>query len=113
MSYSPGFRDFVIEQLSRVAPVTGRGMFGGVGIYCDSLFFALISEDVLYFKVDDGTRARYEAAGMRSFRPYGEGTRGMDYFEVPAELLENPVELRPWMFDAIGAARNKVSRKRK
>jgi hypothetical protein len=33
MAVSAEFRAFVLEQLGRVAPVTHRGMFGGVGIY--------------------------------------------------------------------------------
>jgi len=27
-------------------------MFGGVGLYCDGLFFALLDDDRLYFKID-------------------------------------------------------------
>jgi len=32
MAVSQSYREFVLEQLGRVAPVTGRSMFGGVGI---------------------------------------------------------------------------------
>jgi DNA transformation protein and related proteins len=69
---SPGFRSLVLEQLGRVLPeVHGRSMFGGVGIYSGSYFFALIDDDTLYFKVDDLTRADYEQRYMNPFRPYG------------------------------------------
>ncbi len=55
MAVSQSYREFVLEQLGRVTPVTGKSMFGGVGIYAQGLFFALIAEDRLYFKVDDAS----------------------------------------------------------
>ena len=48
-------------------------MFGGVGIYAGELFFALIADDTVYFKVDQSNRPEFEARGMGPFRPYGEG----------------------------------------
>jgi TfoX/Sxy family transcriptional regulator of competence genes len=32
MAFSKGYRDFVVEQLERIAPVTAKSMFGGVGL---------------------------------------------------------------------------------
>ena len=64
MSVSQGFRAFVLEQLARTTPgLRARSMFGGVGLYSGDLFFALMDDDVLYFKVDDTTRARFEKRG--------------------------------------------------
>ena len=45
MAVSQSYRDYVLEQLGRVTPVTSKSMFGGVGIYAEGLFFALIAED--------------------------------------------------------------------
>jgi TfoX/Sxy family transcriptional regulator of competence genes len=39
-------------------------MFGGVGIYAGNLFFALIADDTVYFKVDAATRPQFEERGM-------------------------------------------------
>ncbi len=74
MGVSPSFRTFVLEQLSRLdSLVRARSMFGGVGIYSGELFFALIDEDTLYFKVDDSNRPDFVARGMQpsSVRPRG------------------------------------------
>ena len=88
MSVSPSFRSFVLEQLGRVTPgIRARGMFGGVGIYAAELFFALLDDDTLYFKVDDVTRPQFESRGMTPFRPYGEEGEVMGYYEVPAHVL--------------------------
>jgi DNA transformation protein len=86
-------------------------MFGGVGIYAADLFFALLDDDTLYFKVDDTTRGQFEAHGMEPFRPYGEGGEVMQYYEVPEEVLEDPEVLRSWVEAAVEVAR-KAKRKR-
>ena len=86
-------------------------MFGGVGIYAAELFFALLDDDTLYFKVDDGTRPQFEDRGMAPFRPYGEDGEVMGYSEVPADVLEDPEELRAWVGAALGVARRAKGRR--
>lgn len=106
MSVSENYQSFVIEQLGRVLPaVRGRRMFGGVGVYSGATFFALMGNDVLYFKVDDRTRPTFEARGMRPFRPFGEGGEVMQYYEVPADVLEDLETLRVWAEDAVDVGR--------
>lgn len=112
MPVSPAYREFVLEQLERVAPVTARSMFGGVGIYSGGLFFALLADDTLYLKVDGSNRPHFEARGMEPFRPYGD-ERAMQYYELPAELLEDPDRLRPWVDAALAVARGAKTRKRR
>ena len=112
MTVSDSYRDFVVEQMNRVRPVTAKRMFGGVGIYSQGLFFALIAEDRLYFKVDDTTRPDFEQLGMEPFRPFGED-RAMGYYEVPADVVEDPVQLAPWMQKAIDVSSDAKRRKRK
>lgn len=105
MAVSAEFRDYVLDQLRATAPVTARPMFGGVGIYSRGLFFALIAEDVLYFKVDATTRKAYEERGSQAFNPFGKGR--MNYYELPEDVLEDADELRAWMDAALAVARRK------
>ena len=113
MAVNPSYREFVLDQLGRVAPgIRGRGMFGGVGIYADDLFFALIGDDTLYLKVDDSTRAGFEQAGMGPFMPFGEGGEVMQYYEIPADVLEEPDRLRGWVEKAIDVARRAAAKKK-
>ena len=107
MAVSKEFREYVLDQLGRVEPVTARSMFGGVGIYSGGLFFALIASESVYLKVDDTNRADFEAAGMGPFRPFGDQTLVIQYYELPAELLEEPDRLRPWVHKALDVARSK------
>ena len=113
MSVSPGFRDFVLEQLGRVAPgVTGRAMFGGLGLYADGRIFGLVDDDVLYLKVDDLTRPEFEAAGMGPFRPFGPDGEAMGYWRLPDGVLDDAEALTPWIEKAIGVAGRAKRRRR-
>ncbi|MEK6610285.1 MAG: TfoX/Sxy family protein, partial [Gemmatimonadota bacterium] len=69
MPVSDAFRDYVLEQLAGLGAVTVRRMFGGAGIYHGGLFFAVLDDDQLFFKVDGETRPAYEAAGSGPFAP--------------------------------------------
>jgi DNA transformation protein len=105
MAVSDDFRDFVLEQLAQAGRITSRRMFGGVGLYLDSLFFALIDDDTLYFKTDDSSRPRYERAGSKPFCPYpNRPDQAMGYWQVPAEVLEDSDELSAWAREAMRVA---------
>ena len=97
--------------LGAVVPIRTKAMFGGVGIYSEDLFFALIAEDKLYFKVSDLNRADYEAAGMGPFFPYDSPTP-MGYWEVPGVVQDNADELRVWVDKALAVA-EQAKRKKK
>lgn len=111
MPSTPEFRDWVLEQLRSAGSVTSRSMFGGFGLYMDGIFFALIADDVLYFKVDDSNRPDFEAAGSGPFRPY-EDERTMQYFEVPADVLEDRSTLTTWVLRAVDVARRAKAKAR-
>ena len=79
-------------------------MFGAIGLYRRGIFFGIVAGDVLYLKVDDATKADYEREGCRPFKPYGERSGTMRYFEVPMEVLENASELAQWAKAAVRVA---------
>jgi len=111
MSVSASYREFVLDQLGAVAPVSAKSMFGGVGVYSGGLFFALMADDRLYFKVDDSNRGDYEAKGMGAFHPFGD-ERAMSYFEVPEDALEDVEDLADWMTKALKVAASKPRKKK-
>ena len=105
LAVSDAFRTFVLHQLSDLDDVSARSMFGGVGLYCGDAFFGILARDTLFLKVDDETRAVYEAAGMQPFQPYPDRPTTMRYYAVPVEVLESSVELVRWARRAVAAAR--------
>ena len=105
LKVSDAFKRFVLDQLEELGDVTPRSMFGGVGLYHAGVFFGLLARDTLYLKVDDSSRADYEAAGMTAFRPYGGRGGTMRYYAVPLDVLESAPELVVWAGRAIAVAR--------
>jgi DNA transformation protein len=104
VSVSKEFESYVVEQLSAAGFVDSRRMFGGVGLYLDDVFCALIdSTGRVYLRVGDSNRGDFEAEGMQQFRPKSTGS-AMPYFEVPAAVLEDQDELRTWALKARSAA---------
>ncbi len=110
MAFSAEFRARAEEGLSASVPIQTRAMFGGVGIYSNGLFFALIDEDRLYFKVDDSNRADFEAHGMGPFVPW-PGAAPMGYWELPPGVLEDPAERAVWIDRALAVAETAKKRK--
>jgi len=95
----------VLEQLAGLAGLSARRMFGGVGLYCEELFFALLDNDTLYLRVNDDNRADYTARGMSQFRPYADRPElSMSYYEAPADVLEDPAQLVSWARRSVAVA---------
>ena len=111
MPVSPEYLDYLIDQLKAFGPVTTKRMFGGAGLYQQGVFFGIVADDTLYFKIDDANKADYEAAGSGPFRPFG--TYAMGYYEVPADVLEDPDELVLWAKKAFEATGRKIKKKAK
>jgi DNA transformation protein len=57
MVASDGFAEFLREQLAPLGRVTMRRMFGKTGVFCNGLMFGMVTNDMLYFRVDDHNRA--------------------------------------------------------
>jgi DNA transformation protein and related proteins len=105
MAVSPSFRNFVLEQVRSLVPVTTRPMFGGLTLFHGGRAFALLDDDRIYLKVDALSRGAFEALGTGPFLPFGDPLKPMaSYHELPGELLEDAEALEPWVRRALAAA---------
>ncbi len=81
-------------------------MFGGHGLYVDGLFVAIIAFERLYLKADADTAPRFQAAGAERFVYNASGrTVQLNYWTAPAEAMESPAAMLPWVRLAQQAAR--------
>jgi DNA transformation protein len=105
MSASADFVRHVAELLAPAGRVAVKRMFGGHGIYVDGLFMAIVADDELYLKVDDDTRADFEAEGCAPFT-YSKGGSAMTmhYHRAPGEAMDAPHLMLPWARLALAAA---------
>jgi len=95
------FKEFVLDQLAGLEPVTCRAMFGGFGLYHHDVFFGILFKGRLYFKTHGENRSAYEEYGMQPFRPSDQQTL-KNYYEVPPDILEDGDELILWARQAAG-----------
>jgi DNA transformation protein len=107
MVASETYADFLREQLAPLGRLSLRRMFGKTGVFCDGVMFAMVTENTLYFRVDDHNRETFSEA--RSFPPlnYAKGgaTIDLSFWRVPERLFDEPDELVTWARAALAAAR--------
>jgi DNA transformation protein and related proteins len=100
------------ELLAPLGYIRARAMFGGHGLYCDDLFFAIVIDDQLYLKVDALTQERFTQAGSTPFVYQGKGKPvEMSYWLAPDEALESAHAMHPWAQLALQAAHRKPVKK--
>ena len=105
------YTQFVLDQLAGLGRLRIRRMFGGVGIYCDEMFFAIVYQDMLYLKADDANRAQFLQAGSTAFKPFTQRSTILQYYAVPGDVLEDSLLLREWAQGAVAAARRLPAKK--
>jgi DNA transformation protein len=113
MVASDSFAAFLCEQLAPLGHITMRCMFGKTGVFCDGLMLAMVRDDALYVRVDDGNRAVLREA--EAFPPLDYQKKGgsidLAFWRVPERLFDEPDELVAWARAALAAA-GRVAAKR-
>jgi DNA transformation protein and related proteins len=113
MVASRSFSEFLIEQLVPLGRVTLRRMFGKTGVFCDGVMLGMITDDTLYFRVDDHNRLAFSEAA--AFPPLNYAKKGstidLSFWRAPERLFDDPDELVAWARTALEAAR-RVAAKR-
>ena len=106
MVASAGFGEFLCEQLAPLGRVVLRRMFGKTGVFCGGVMFAIVADDTLYLRVDEGNRAAFdEAAGVAPLSYVKRGkTFDLAFWAAPERLLDEPEELVRWARLALAAA---------
>lgn len=116
MAISASFIDHARELFAPFGEIRIRKMFGGAGVYCDELFFALLDDDAVYFKVDDDTRKDFVRRGLAPFSfEMKDGTRAEmnGYYAAPEDIFDDEDELKRWGTMALDAASRAAKFKKK
>src|SRR6266436_4405433 len=115
MVASDSFAEFLREQLAPLGRVTMRRMFGKTGVFCDGLMFAMVTDDTLYFRVDDHNRAAFKEAECCPPLNYEKkgSTIDLSFWRAPERLFDEPDELVTWARAALGAARRVAAKRQR
>lgn len=106
MPVTDSFREFLVDQLAGLGELTIKRMFGGLGLYRHGLFFAIVDDDTLFFRVDDQSRGDFTSRDMPAFQPVRREPekRSLNYYQCPADVLDDADELVVWAERAVKAA---------
>jgi len=99
--------EYVLALLEPINAISSGKFFGGKGVSCDSIQFAMIMGNALFFVVDNSTRDRYISMGTECFW-YMKKTGKVNvkkYHEVPGELFDEPSILLEWARESIEIAK--------
>ncbi len=115
MAVSQSFIDQAEELFHPFGAIRVRKMFGGAGLYCDDLFFAIMADGAIYFKADDETRKVFVGRGLSpfTFEMKDGASASMSYYSAPEEIFDDEDELRHWTTLALDAARRAAKFKKK
>lgn len=103
----PEYIVFLLDSLNVLGAVSARRMFGGYGIYKNGLMFAIVVDDVLYFKTSPASVSAYQSRGLPPFTYQKQGkTCQIAYYQCPDEALEEPEAMLHWAGQAFEVARN-------
>ena len=113
MVASDSFAEFLREQLAPLGRVTMRRMFGKTGVFCDGVMLGMVTDNMLYLRVDDDNREAFEEARSSPPLNYAKGgsTIDLSFWRAPERLFDEPDELVAWARLALAAARRVASKR--
>ena len=113
MVASSEFASFLRDQLASLGYVTMRRMFGKTGVFCEGVMFGMVTENILYFRVDDQNRATFKEAESFPFLNYMKNGRTIDlsFWRAPDRLFDEQEELIAWARAALAAAHRVAARR--
>lgn len=98
--------DLLEELFEPVRGVTVKRMFGGLGVFKDGLMFALVADDLLYFKADEKTSPLFEKEGFGQWVYDGHKRPvAIPYWRAPDRLYDEPDDFAEWARAAFEVAR--------
>ncbi|WP_347329914.1 TfoX/Sxy family protein [Marinimicrobium locisalis] len=104
MSVSHHALNRALHHLSRVAAVSHRRVFTGVGLYHQQQLFAVMAKDRLYFRVDEASVQPYLQRSMPRLHPRVAAQPACHFYQLPEAVLEDSAELTYWMRAALEAS---------
>lgn len=97
--------NYVEEQLAFLGRISTKSIFGGIGIFVDERLLGIVMDDKLYLHTDTSNLPAYRQRGMPQFKPYPNAfDLTTDHHQVPAEIVDDPVQLKVWGEQALAAA---------
>src|ERR1700741_5582348 len=98
MVASETYAEFLREQLAPIGRIPLRRMFGKSGVFCDGVMLGMVTENTLYFRVDDENQATFKEAESAPPLNYKKRCTTIDlsFWRVSERLFDEPDEFLAW-----------------
>ena len=92
----------IADLFAGLGTVRIRRLFGGKGIHCDGILFAIELRGEIMLKADAATAPEFAAAGSRQWTYAGRSGKpvAMPYWSIPENAFDDPDEMTHWAIKA-------------
>ncbi len=113
MSVSGEFEAFAVDLFAGLGPIRIKRMFGGAMAYAGEYGFALLDDEAIWIKADEGNEAAFVEVGSPRFTyPMKDGKlMEMSYRRLPETAMDDPDEALSWARLGIEAAMRAAAKK--
>lgn len=105
------FIALVLDALCDVPDLTWRAMFGGYGLYSQSIFFAIVWDKQLFFRVDRTTEKKYIRKGSQPF-VFSDTQKVFSYYQVPEDVFSSRKLVAKWAAESVAVQRQRQDTER-
>lgn len=109
MTVSENFIEYVLDQLSNWDGISKRKMFGGLALYRYGQIFSFVADDIVYLKVNEITKEKFLDAGSKPFKPFPNRPIIESYYELPANIIEDPDKFIEWAEESLSIKKNEYN----
>lgn len=95
------------DRLGHMPGFRHKKMFGGASLYSDEVVFCMITRNgTPHFRIGPSNIVDFENAKQKPFAPGGKhGDQTMPYYTIPADVMDDQVQLEHWAAKAVTAAK--------
>ena len=104
MPVNTEFKDYILDQLSSLGTFETKNMFGGTALLRNGAAFAKIKHGSLWLKAGDANINDFIKRGMKQYTYGKDNSRKLNFYETPADVLDDAEMLTQWTTKACEAA---------
>jgi TfoX/Sxy family transcriptional regulator of competence genes len=94
----------LLKSALRHLEIQSRNMFGGIGIFSEKIMFALIYNDILYFRSTREIAPSYSFDSIQFQHP--SRSSKMPYWSVPDQVINDKPRFSDWADNAFQLAKS-------
>ena len=108
MALSEDYKTFILDQLPGFGAFEIKNQFGGTALLSEGVAFAKIKHDKLWLKVDNTNIDDFVKHSMPQYTYGKDGSRKLNFYEAPCEIIEDRDQLVKWAKKSLKAALNTI-----